>query len=180
MSQPDFHFLKNACVGECEFRKSGEVLTIFLEEEDLIQVVKTLRKNDYFIEDVTGLDVAEGFLVLYHFDHFRDPGRISLRVLLLRENPVIPSIASIYHGAEWHERETSDFYGIIFEGNPNPAPLLLPDDGTPPPLIKTDEKRAGLYKVKPFHEFVHCPEHHPLVQKLHAATADNDEGEQSK
>jgi NADH-quinone oxidoreductase subunit C len=43
---------------------------------------------------------------------------------------MVPSIASIYPAADWHERETRDMFGIVFEGHPNLVPLLLPDDMT--------------------------------------------------
>lgn len=45
----------------------------------------------------------------------------------------LPTAATVYKGANWHERETAEMFGISFDGHPNPKPLLLPDgfQGTP-------------------------------------------------
>lgn len=47
---------------------------------------------------------------------------------LSREEPRIASLASLYPGVDWHEREMYDMYGVIFEGHPNLRRILLPDD----------------------------------------------------
>lgn len=83
-------------------------------------------------------------MAVYHFDRMTSPGRLAIRVLVDHAAPVLPSIADIYQGAEWHERETADFYGIAFTGNPNPAPLLLPEGMQGYPLLKDAAARAPL------------------------------------
>lgn len=45
-----------------------------------------------------------------------------------REEPRIASLATLYPGVDWHEREMYDMYGVIFEGHPNLKRILLPDD----------------------------------------------------
>ena len=65
-----------------------------------------------------------------------------------REAAEFPSIASVFHGAEWHERETRDFYGFTYTGNPNFIPLLMPE--TMPdvhPLAKEESARASLATI---------------------------------
>jgi NADH:ubiquinone oxidoreductase subunit C len=47
---------------------------------------------------------------------------------LSRERPVIASLAQLYPGVNWHEREMYDMYGVIFDGHPNLKRILLPDD----------------------------------------------------
>jgi len=59
----------------------------------------------------------------------------------------VPSIAAVFGGAEWHERELCDFFGVNFEGNPNPAPLLLAEDETSRPLRKDDRARRALCEL---------------------------------
>lgn len=53
---------------------------------------------------------------------------IHIKVDLPRQNARIPSIAKLYPGANWHERETYDMYGIRFDGHPNHRRILLPDN----------------------------------------------------
>ena len=43
---------------------------------------------------------------------------------------MVPSVAPLYPAADWHERETRDMFGIVFDGHPNLVPLLLPEDMT--------------------------------------------------
>ena len=60
----------------------------------------------------------------------------------------MPSIAGIFHGAEWHERETRDFHGVNFEGNPNLIPLLMdPDMADCFPLRKDEKSRAKVRDI---------------------------------
>jgi len=48
----------------------------------------------------------------------------------------VPTISAVFPGANWHERETHDFFGIRFAGHPNLIPLLLPEDADYHPLRK--------------------------------------------
>jgi NADH:ubiquinone oxidoreductase subunit C len=53
------------------------------------------------------------------------------------EYPVCPSITSLYPGANWHERETHEMFGIVFEGHPRLVNLYLPEDFEGRPLLKS-------------------------------------------
>jgi NADH-quinone oxidoreductase subunit C len=127
-----------------DLARSGLVRSVFLAPDVLRPAVERLLAAEYHLEDVSGLDIAEGILVNYHFDHFEQPGRVVLRVLTGHAAPSVPSIAAIFHGAEWHERELRDFYGVAFEGNPNPGALLLTDNDTSTPLRKSEKGRSPL------------------------------------
>jgi len=59
-----------------------------------------------------------------------------IRSRLERDKPEVPTISHIYQGANWHERETHDFFGIKFIGHPDLSPLLLPEDADFHPLRK--------------------------------------------
>jgi NADH-quinone oxidoreductase subunit C len=123
---------------------TGLIRSIFLAPEHIASAAKRLLDHQYHLEDISGMDVAEGFLVTYHFQGFEQPGRIALRVLVAHGQACVPSIAGIFQGAEWHERELHDFFGVVFEGNPNPVALLLPDDDPCTPLCRTEATRKPL------------------------------------
>ena len=74
--------------------------------------------------------------IVYDFNHYSSFCRLTVRVRVPRSNPKIPTISAIYPGADWHERETHDFFGIKFIGHPNLIPLLLPEDSDFHPLLK--------------------------------------------
>jgi NADH-quinone oxidoreductase subunit C len=154
MTDSLFDGLSVQALAKCDPAKTGLLWSVFLSPEELLPAVRRLYETEYFIEDLTAIDAAEGYLLVYHFDHMDHPGRVALRVLISRETPELTSIASIFQGAEWHERETTDFYGIIFTGNPNPVPLLLMPEMVGRPLQKDDALRSPLATLLPASEFL--------------------------
>lgn len=149
--------LKTQCVAKQDKSATGHAWSVFLEPGQLVRAARKLYEAEYSLEDVLALDFEEGFLVLYHFNRWTIEERVVLRVLVSKDNPVVPSIASIYHGAEWHERETRDFHGVVFEGNPNLVPLLMPaEDVDVHPLIKTAKARKSIKDILSLGEVVSC------------------------
>ena len=70
---------------------------------------------------------------------------LMLQVKLPREQPIIPSVTEIWKGANWHEREAFDLFGITFEGHPDLRRILLPDDWEGHPLLK-DYQQQEYYR----------------------------------
>ncbi len=136
-----------------DYGRTGFYAGLFIDKSHLLTVAGLLFENGYFLEDVSGVDVAEGILVVYHFDRYDRSERLTLRVLTTREAPSVPSIVSVFSGADWHERECFDFFGVVFENHPNLKPLLLPDDLGVHPLLK-EKNLQSLYAVLPFDQLV--------------------------
>ena len=126
---------------------TGLVRSVFLLPDQLVPAARRLLAAGYHLEDISGLDTVEGILVNYHFDHFERPGRIALRVIALRADICLPSIAAVFEGAEWHEREVRDFFGVAFSGNPNSATLLLPENDASTPLRKAQNARRTVREL---------------------------------
>jgi len=80
--------------------------------------------------------VKEELEVVYDYTHFGHLFRVMVRCRIPRETPELPSIHQIFPGADWHEKETHDFFGIVFTGNPDLSPFLLPEDADYHPLLK--------------------------------------------
>lgn len=138
MSDSVFQGIPVLSLERLDHQKTGLTMCAWLAPEHLQEAARRMLDKKYFLEDVSMLEVTEGFVAVYHFDHFTTPGRIALRVLIGREKPELPSIADIYQGAAWHERECHDFFGVSFAGHENLLPLLLPGDATEHPLRKDD------------------------------------------
>lgn len=143
---------------------TGIDLCLILEREALTAAVEAIAGAEFFLEDVSVLDVTEGYDARYHFRRYDTPGRIELRVIAPHDDPHIPSIAGIFQGAEWHERESMDFYGVIFDGNPNPERLLLIEGSTFKPLEKDDKSRKSYLDLMPEFTITECAEGHPLEE----------------
>jgi NADH:ubiquinone oxidoreductase subunit C len=77
----------------------------------------------------TGQDMPQGFEILYHFSSDSSGEIFSLRVLIEdKKNPQIDSIAPLFVGAEWIEREIWEMLGVNFIGHPNLKRLLLSEE----------------------------------------------------
>jgi NADH-quinone oxidoreductase subunit C len=106
--------------------------------EIVVAAATELNREGFGLDTITGVDwLADRQMeVVYDYFHPLTGLRAVVRARIPRENPEIPSIASVFPGANWHERETHDFFGIKFLGHPNLTPFLLPEDATYHPLRK--------------------------------------------
>ncbi len=104
----------------------------------VLDAAKILAQAGFAIDAVTGMDwIAENEMeVVYDFFHPAHAWRVVVRTRVPRSQPEVPTISEVYPGANWHERETHEFFGIVFAGHPNLTPLLLPEDATYHPLRK--------------------------------------------
>ncbi|MBN2141118.1 MAG: NADH-quinone oxidoreductase subunit C [Desulfovibrionaceae bacterium] len=163
------------CLEKADYDKTGQKWSVFLAPNTLLKAVARLNDDGWFLEDVCAVDSVEGFLVLYHFDHWQKSGRLSLKVLVPHDDPRVPSISGMYQGALWHERETHDFHGIVFEGHPNLIPLLLPAEADFHPLVKDAKSRLPLKDLMVLGEVVSCEE---SIQALFPEEAEEAAAEQ--
>lgn len=90
-----------------------------------------------FCDFTGGVDVGDrGFEVVSHLYSTTHHHNVRIKVPLERQDPVCPTISDIFPTANWHERETSEMFGIGFEGHPQPVKLLLPEPFEGYPLRK--------------------------------------------
>ena len=100
--------------------------------QDVLSYLKneeSLRFN--YLTDITGVHYPEqekSFAVVYHLHNLFQNVRVRIKVFLDRTDPTIPTATNLWKGANWMERETYDFYGIIFEGHPDLRRILNMDD----------------------------------------------------
>jgi NADH-quinone oxidoreductase subunit C len=111
---------------------------------ELVATLTHLRDTEGydFLQDITAIDWAEGasprFTVVYHVMKSSAPGTY-VRVAANCTNdvePSAPSVVSLWPGANWHERECFDMFGIRFEGHPDLRRILMWDSYPYFPLRK--------------------------------------------
>ena len=116
----------------------GEVIVTF--PPDAVRDVCTkLREGDSsfdYFSFMTAVDRQETFELVYRLRSFALNEEILLTTSVPREQPVIDSVVSIWEGADWHERECYDLFGVTFRDHPDPRRILLPDDWEGHPLRK--------------------------------------------
>ena len=107
-------------------------LTVTLEPDALPSAARLCKDDpelDFaFFDFMSGVDLAdEGFAVVTHLYSLRHGHHVSLRAVAPggREEPKLPSMTDVYRGADWHEREAYDMFGVAFEGHPGLLPRIL-------------------------------------------------------
>lgn len=79
---------------------------------------------------------AEGFSVVVHLWSMAGRYGVLLRTRVPRDAPRLTSVVDLFPGAAWHERETYEMFGVVFDGHPDLKPLLLPPEFEGHPLRK--------------------------------------------
>ncbi len=85
---------------------------------------------------VGGADDLANLWVIYHLYSVKRSHRVVLKVKLDRASPSVASVCGLWAGANWHEREAYDMYGIVFEDHPDLRRILLPEDWPGYPMRK--------------------------------------------
>lgn len=85
---------------------------------------------------VSGVDYGETLASVIHLYSLKEHHKVVLKTVCPKENPVVPSVSHVWRAADWHERESFDLLGIIYEGHPNLKRILLSEDWEGHPLRK--------------------------------------------
>ena len=127
------------------------VLDVAVPKEDYLSLIRFLKSDerlrlDYLIE-LTAVDWRDRFDVIVHLMSTSLGHKIFIRCALPHDvHPEIPSLTGLYVGANWHEREAYDFFGINFIGHPDLRRLFLDDDFPGHPLRKDFEDPTRVVK----------------------------------
>ena len=116
---------------------------VLVKPEHIADVCVFLKKTPELSFDycscVSGLDDGQKMWVVYHLYSISRNHRAVIKVEVDRADPIVLSVAGLWKGANWHERETYDMYGIRFDGHPDLRRILLPEDWPGHPLRKDYE-----------------------------------------
>jgi len=111
-------------------------LTLHIRREALPAVARALRDDPALrFEICTGVsgvhfpgEAGRELHAVYHLLSITHNRRVRLEVSAPDDDPRIPSVVETWPAADWHERETWDMFGIVFEGHPSLTRILMPDD----------------------------------------------------
>jgi len=119
-----------------------DFLTITLKKDQIISIIRHLYDHPdtqfQYLTTLCGIhypDVNQ-IAVMYQLHSLQKNYRIRLKIYLPVESPVTPTLTTIFPAANWLERETFDFFGVIFEGHPNLKRILNVEDMIIFPLRK--------------------------------------------
>ena len=109
-------------------------LTLHVKREKLVEVAMILRDTLKFemCMGVSGVHYPQNtdreLVAVYPLLSMTNNRRIRLEVSVPDSDAHIPSLVEVWAGNNWHERETFDMFGIIFDGHPGLTRILMPDD----------------------------------------------------
>lgn len=121
-----------------------EQASVTIRKDNLIPLMRFLHEEPglYFnyLQDICGVDYLgqdrPRFDVVYQLCSIQYRHMIRLKAQVPENDCSIQSVTPIWAGADWHEREVYDMYGIIFEGHPDLRRILMPEDWEGFPLRK--------------------------------------------
>jgi NADH-quinone oxidoreductase subunit C len=124
---------------EVEYAVKGVHVDVQVAVDQVVRAAQIIDAAGMTLEAITGVDWINDKEMEVVYDYSFTGGecfRVVVRTRIPRDQPNIPTISEVFPGANWHERETFDFFGINFEGHPQLEYLLLPEDCDFHPLLK--------------------------------------------
>jgi NADH-quinone oxidoreductase subunit C len=123
-----------------------DVASVFVGRDELLGGLGAFRDDPElgldFLSSVTANDRPgrdPRFWVVYELASTDHHHRLRVKVGVSEDDPHVPSVTGVFPTADWYERETYDFFGIVFDGHPDLRRILLPEDWEGWPLRKTEE-----------------------------------------
>lgn len=117
-----------------DFKDARGEVSVYVPREFITAVCQVLKtKHDFdLLADICAADRGPEedprFEVNYHLFSTTHHKRLRLKVLLSEDEPNVPTVVTVWKTANWHERETFDMFGVIFDGHPDLRRILLPSD----------------------------------------------------
>jgi NADH-quinone oxidoreductase subunit C len=128
-----------------EFR--GEVTVVLREASRIADVCAWAKRElgfDYLV-DITSVDnygEDPRFTLVYHLYGYRHRQHLRLKTNVSEEASEVPTVTTVWKGADWHEREIYDMMGIRFRGHPDLRRILM-WEGYPYFPLRKDFPLAG-------------------------------------
>ncbi|PGB84918.1 NADH-quinone oxidoreductase subunit C [Bacillus wiedmannii] len=122
---------------------SKDVPTLVVDPAKYYEVMELLRFHEGlafdYMSELHATDFVTHMEVYVHLFSYGKKQSVAVKVKLDREAPEVESVAALWKGADWPEREAYDLLGIVFKGHPNLSRILMPDDWIGYPLRKDYE-----------------------------------------
>ena len=110
------------------------LLTVTLKQERIIEIIQHLYDHAQvkfqYLTTLCAIHYPDlkQIAMMYQLRSLENNLEVRLKIYLPEENPVTPTLTSIFAAANWMERETYDFYGVNFQGHPSLRRILNVDD----------------------------------------------------
>jgi len=134
-------------------------ISVSVKPEKILEICRYLHDDpdihmDY-LADLCGVDYPDRkyrFEVVYNMFSMKHEHRLLIKALLPEDDATVESVVPVWNGANWHEREACDMYGIVFNGHPDLRRILMPEDWEGYPLRKDYPLKGPAEEYKGFEE----------------------------
>jgi NADH-quinone oxidoreductase subunit C len=131
--------------GVKDFNESYGLLALEVDADKAIDLIQFLRDDETlrfnFLTDICAVhypdnEVDRQMIVVYHLHNWLDNVRVRIKAYINGQNPEIETATRVFLAANWLERETYDYYGVIFTGHPDLKRILNMDEMVDFPMRK--------------------------------------------
>ncbi len=106
-----------------------DIPAVRVKPEDIVNVCRTLKEEPRLsfklLLCLAGVDYREHFQIVYVLLSLEHEHKLVVKTNVPQDNPHLPTVTSVWRGADWYEREAHDLFGVVFDGHPNLKPLIL-------------------------------------------------------
>ena len=130
-----------------EIGAAVDEVTVTIDPQRVPEVCRIAKDHpdlDFdYLRCISAVDYIERIEVNYHLFSLRRRHKMVVKTNVQPDKPRVPTVVTVWSGADWFEREAHDLFGVVFQDHPNLIPLLLYDGF---------EGHPGL-KSFPYHEY---------------------------
>ncbi|MCK4503116.1 MAG: NADH-quinone oxidoreductase subunit C [Desulfuromonadales bacterium] len=127
-----------AAIEDVDYAVSGYDYSVTLEGDKVRDFATMMLAQEFYLVDLMAVHVSPLIEIVYQYAHVETRCRVMARAFVA-ENGEIATISDIYQGANWHERETRDFHGVVFTDHPYLQPIILAEEDVDlKPLLKAE------------------------------------------
>jgi len=128
----------STAIEDIDYSVSGHDYNVSLVRDKVRDFAALMLEEGFYLVDLMAVHVAPAIEVVYQFAHVETRCRVLARTFV-DDNSETPTISDIYQGANWHERESRDFHGVVFTDHPYLYPLILAEEDVDlKPLLKAE------------------------------------------
>ena len=114
---------------DVELGAAVDEVVVTVRPDDVPAVCQTAKDDatlDFdYLRCLSVVDYVERLEVNYHLFSLKKRHKMVLKTSVSPDEPYVPSVITVWRGADWFEREGHDLFGVVFQGHPNLAPLIL-------------------------------------------------------
>ena len=112
-----------------EMGASLDIPEITVKPEDIVDVCRIAKEEPglsfKLLLCLAGVDYKEYFQIVYVLLSLEHEHKLLIKINVPYDDPHLPTVTSVWRGADWYEREAHDLFGVVFDGHPGLEPLIL-------------------------------------------------------